>query len=248
MNRSLGKKATRHDARTLRMSKYLVPQIPVPAEVSWVVEIGKWPMFLNDALGDCVLAAAGHMVQQWSHYANPPGFTPSDADVLRAYEVVGGYHPGDPNTDNGADMLTALKYWRKIGVGNHKIEAFVALDTKKPAEIMMATWLFGNAYVGLQLPNTAQTQNRWTVADGGTHTPDGAIGSWGGHCVPVMAASPKTLTCVTWGERLKMSWNFFKNYADEAYAILSPDWIERSSGLSRSNFDLATLRADLAAL
>ena len=38
------------------------------------------------------------------------------------------------------------------------------------------------------------------------------------------------------------------DYAEEAYAILSPDWVERSSGLARNGFDFKTLLEDLAAL
>ncbi len=247
MRQILGKKAVRHDPRTFRMAKYLLPSVVVPNEVSWVMEIAKWPMFMNDVIGDCVLAAQGHMVQQWSAYANPPGFVPSDADVLRAYEAVGRYNPSDPTTDNGADMLSALNHWRKVGMGGHKITAFVKLNARSRAEVMVANWLFGNVYAGFQLPASAQGARSWVVPDGGTTSEEGAVGSWGGHCVPIMAASPKTLTCVTWGQRLKMSWNFFHDYCDEAYAILSPDWFEKS-GVSRNHFDFSSLQKDLITL
>ena len=122
-----------------------------------------------------------------------------------------------------------------------------AVDPTNLAEVKMATWLFGNVCAGLQLPSSAQNQNAWTVAQGGTYTPTGAPGSWGGHCVPIMGVSPITMSCITWGARLKMSHNFFHDYCDEAYVVLSPDWIEKS-GLAKSGFDLATLKADLLTL
>jgi hypothetical protein len=62
-----------------------------------------------------------------------------------------------------------------------------------------------------------------------------------------MAESPETLTCVTWGERLKMSHNFFGDYCDEAYAVLSPDWLT-AKGNSINGLNLAALQRDIAAL
>jgi hypothetical protein len=41
--------------------------------------------------------------------------------------------------------------------------------------------------------------------------------------------------------------NFVADYCDEAYAVLSPAWIEQN-GQAPSGFDLAALQADLAAL
>jgi len=41
-----------------------------------------------------------------------------------------------------------------------------------------------------------------------------------------------------------MTWGFLDTYCDEAYAVLSQDWIEKS-GLAPSNFDLTALQADL---
>ncbi len=71
-------------------------------------------MYLNDQLGCCVEAAAAHMIQQWNFYAGHPA-KPTDQDVLSAYEAVGGYVPGDPNSDNGTDMLAFLNWWRQTG-------------------------------------------------------------------------------------------------------------------------------------
>ncbi len=69
-------------------------------------------------------------------------------------------------------------------------------------------------------------------------------GGWGGHCIPIVAMSPKSRTVVTWGGLLKMSANFELDYVDEMYAVLSVDWIEKT-GLSPSGFDLAQLQQDL---
>lgn len=251
--RKLGKKAPRLDSRNLKLANYLKPGVTFnpPAESSWVVDVPSWGMMENDQLGDCVIAGAGHSIQQWTFYVKEKlgqgqMVVVPDNQILTAYEKVGGYVPGDPSTDNGCDMLTALKYWRKTGIGGHKILAFVQVDPTKPLEWMSAIELFGNLYIGLALPLSAQNQEAWTVPDGGPEG-DGSPGSWGGHCVPIMAYSPQSLTCVTWGQTLKMSHNFFAGYCDEAYAVLSQDWLDAQQ-VAPSSFNLAQLQEDLAAL
>ena len=72
-------------------------------------------------------------------------------------------------------------------------------------------------------------------------------GSWGGHAVPILAYDSDTLTCITWGAKKRMTWEFFARYCDESYAPLSPDWLN-AHGTDPAGLDLAQLRADLAQL
>jgi hypothetical protein len=242
----LGKKERRIDSRTLKLAKYLKVSA-APPEVAWIAKkLKPWGMLLNDVLGDCVPAAMGHLVHQWSWFANPPGFIPTKPEALAAYEAIGNYVPGNPSTDQGCDMLTALQYWKKTGFAGHSIDAYVSVDWTNATEVNKAIQLFGSLFLGIQLPISAQGQSVWEVPPEGTRG-NGAPGSWGGHCVPILAVNPEQLTCVTWGGVLNMSQGFFAAYADECYACLSPDWISKS-GLSPSEFDLAQLQADLAAL
>ena len=243
----LGKHQPRVDPRTLRLAKYLKPEAVAtpPVESSWVMRVPAWGMMLNDTIGDCTCAAAGHMIQQWTEFASAEVIVPDDA-ILTAYSAVSGYVPGDPTTDRGAVMLDVLNYWRKKGIGGHQIQAYVQVNPQNQMEVEQAIELFGNLYIGLALPVSVQGADKWTVADEG-FVGNGAPGSWGGHAAPVMAYSPKTLTCITWGERLKMSWNFFRGYCDEAYAVVSADWVEKS-GLSPSTLNLVQLKQDLVAI
>ena len=43
-----------------------------------------------------------------------------------------------------------------------------------------------------------------------------------------------------------MSWQFYDAYMDEAFAVLSGDWINKRLGTAPSGFDLAALQQDLA--
>jgi hypothetical protein len=241
-----GKLPKRYDSRNLRLSKYLKAGLPAPPRAAdWATKVPTWPMYLNDQLGDCVLASAGHMIEQWTFYAGK-SLLPSDQQILTAYEAVGGYVPGDPTTDKGTVMLDALNYWRGTGVAGRNIHAYVEVNTKSLTEVKQAIQLFGNCYVGLQLPVSAQGQDFWSVPSGGL-VGSGAPGSWGGHCVPLVAFGPSTLCCVTWGKLLRMSHSFFLDYCDEAYAVISNDWIE-ANGASPGGIHLAALEADLQAL
>ncbi len=246
----LGKRAVRHDHRTLKLADYLPTRLPAqPLAAGYTDKIDSWPMFMNDTIGNCVIAAAGHMVQEWTTYASSPVLL-TDKDILYGYEQVGGYVPGDPSTDQGCDMLTALNFWRKTGFGGHKIAAYVSINIKKPSEIALAVWLFGNVFAGFALPLTVQNQTTWSVPRGGT-VGDGSPGSWGGHCVPIVGYSNVTGSAgtqiVTWGDVYSVTWPFISKYADELYAVLSPDWIERT-GKAPSGFNMAQLQADLAAI
>jgi hypothetical protein len=50
---------------------------------------------------------------------------------------------------------------------------------------------------------------------------------------------------VTWGALKRVTWRFLDTYCDEAYAVLSKDWINKVTNLASDKFDLATLQSDL---
>lgn len=252
LTHKLGKTAPVIDPRTLKLAKYL-PKVmpPPPVSASFVQKVQDWGMMLNDELGNCVAAEAGHSIQQWTRYAGTEIVVP-DSAILKTYEDVGGYIPGDDSTDNGMDMLTFLKYWRKKGVGGHKIDGFVSVDPNRVDEMQAAIAIFGNLNIGLQLPATVQGKSVWSVP---RHGPFGnaSPGTWGGHCVPVMAYRPNprgtgTLyTVLSWGAKLTATGNFLKEYMDECYAVYSHDWLMRS-GQAPSGFNEAQLLEDLSQL
>jgi hypothetical protein len=241
----LGKRPARHDTRTLQMANYLeLPEIPAARD--WTTKAAaNWGMMLNDTLGDCTCAATGHLTQAWTSNAGAKEITFPDQAILKAYEAVGGYQPGKPETDRGAVELDVLRYWRKTGIGGTKIDAFVALEPKNHLHVRAAVELFGGAYIGVALPVSAQRQAVWSVPPGGP-TGTGAPGSWGGHAVVIEAYDQHGLTCITWGQKKKMTWAFWDAYCDEAYALLSELWAGKKP--APSGFNLSALQADLKAV
>jgi len=243
----LGKRAPRHDIRTLQMADYLrAAALPaIPQTQDWGGKITDWTMMANDRIGDCTCAAAGHLTQEWTFNVSPAGEVVfPDSAIIDAYSAITGYNPTTGANDNGANEIDVLNYWRKTGIGNHKIDAYVALEPGNHDHVRAGVFLFGGCYIGLALPISAQTQRVWAVPPHGAHG-HGAPGSWGGHAVPVIAYDALTLTVVTWGALKTMTWGFWAAYCDEAYAILSEDFVNKS-GIAASGVDLATLQADLA--
>lgn len=240
----LGKQAARQDPRTLRLANYLPSTAiaPPPAKEDWEKKVKNWPMMLNDSIGDCTCACAGHMIEEWTTYVGKTD-TPDNDAILAAYEAITGYDPNDPSTDQGAVVLDVLNYWRRTGIGGHQILAYAALEPKNHDQVRDSVVLFGNCYLGVSLPISAQNQRVWSVPPGGP-TGQGAPGSWGGHAIPVVAYNQRGLTVVTWGALKRMTWGFFDTYCDEAYAVLSQDWIDQN-GLAPNSFDLDALKADL---
>ena len=210
-------------------------------------KVTKLGMMDNDTVGDCTCACAGHMVQAWTANCGNQVIIP-DAAILSAYEAVSGYVPGLPSTDVGANCEDVLAYWKNTGIGSHFIVGYASVDVTNQSQVEDSVYLFGGIYLGVNMPISAQNQTGpglvWDVPPGGA-IGDGEPGSWGGHAVPIVAYDAAGLTVITWGALQRMSWAFLTTYCDEAYAVLSQDWIE-TSGLSPDNFDFASLQADMA--
>jgi hypothetical protein len=244
MQPKLGKHPPVFDARTLQFGSFLKPGLPTPpAATTYGNKVPVWPMYDNDKWGDCTCAAAGHMIQNWT--ANASGeVTPPDSAVDEFYEHFVG---SPPPADAGCNMLQVLSYWRKAGVGGHKILAFTSLEPKNQTQAMDALFMLGSVYIGLALPNFVLAGDPLTIP--WVVPPTGAVGDaapnpQNGHCVPAVAYDARNLYVVTWGALKPMSWPFYDAYADEAYAVLSAEFLE-SNGDTTAGFDLAALKGAL---
>lgn len=241
----------------LRFAKYVDEAVVLPAtppSVDLYSAVPSWPMYENDSLGDCTCAATGHMVQAWSAAAGGLK-TMDDADVVRMYWETGD-PPADTGsaggaTDTGRFETSVLAYWRKQGIAAgstwvDRITAYAGVEASNLDLVKAAIYLFGGVYIGVELPLTAQGQQVWDVvadADPSQSQP----GSWGGHAINIVGYDEHGFVVVTWGGLLRMTYAFFKEYVDEVYAILSPDFLG-GEGHSPAGFDLAALEADLTAI
>jgi hypothetical protein len=239
----LGRLPVRTDARTLALPRYVertkLPQ--PPPDLDLAAAVLEWPMYANDRIGDCTTAAAAHMIEAWTALSRGHAVEVTERAVIAAFNKV---KQVDPRTgDEGAVELDVLTYWRKRGIGGHRIGAFVRVPVWDHRLVRVATFLFGGLYIGIELPQTAQHQGTWDW----THRLDGPAkpGSWGGHAVDVVGYDREALTVVTWGRLQELTWSFWDRYVDEVYAVLSADFLDEA-GEAPNGFKLAELKADLA--
>lgn len=223
----------------LKLSRFLT-LTQYPENEDWLSEVTLWPMYLNDRIGDCTCATVGHIIEIFTHYGQGRLVKVTDNDVLKAYEDVSGYNPDTGANDDGAVVQDVLNYWRKTGVGGHKILAFAEVDYRDKDELRAAMSLFGNIYLGIDFPNTAFDQfdngEPWDVVSGAY--------SEGGHAINAgyYDVSDNMWKIVTWGQVQPMTQAFFDKYVEEAWVVVSEEWIKDNK--NPDGIDLAALGQD----
>ncbi len=216
----LGKARPKSDHRTFQLAGLFKAPPPAPPRYDFdLLHPGiPTPLFANDVHGDCVIAARAHLTLRFEDIEQGSPLMISDQDVLREYfKETGG-------PDSGLNLLDSLNEWRQRGWQvarkGYKIHAFAQIDPLHRPEVEAAVYLLTAAYVGIALPKSAQAQIQtgqpWEVTNG----PGAAPNSWGGHCVIIPGYTPVGPVCVTWGRKQQMTWEFFRTYCDEAYAIV----------------------------
>jgi hypothetical protein len=242
----LGRIQSKHDSRTLQLADYVaITSLPIPPPREMLETTASWPMLANNQFNCCTSAAAGHMVHHWTA-ANQHGVFLTDADVIRAHARL----TGDRLMDC-VSMLDALKYWRKNGIGNHRVHSFVKAHAQEADELRGIIHLFGSAYVGLDLPKfvlagdpAGWPSNPWSIP-ANVSAEDSTPQLQNGHCVTAVGYGDDGVYVVTWGALKIMSWDFFNLYNVELYAVLSTDWV-CGNKVSPSGFDMESLRRDLS--
>jgi hypothetical protein len=222
----LGKKPALRDTRTLQFEAYLRPALaPPPASVNYAKAIAHWPVYANNRYGDCTCAGAAHMVQNWRTHTGMRPRKPTTRDVIDFYSYF-----TTPGPRNGVEMLRVLRHWRGSGLAGDRISAYVRLRLKNVEDVKQSIHLFGACYIGVMLPKFVANADdkltpHWSVPPQGPHGA-GAPDPDGGHCIPAFAYDAEHLYVVTWGALKAMTWEFYLAYADEAYAVLSTDWLQ----------------------
>jgi hypothetical protein len=246
----LGKREARH-VKGMKMLSALTAALPAPPPaVGWYKgcpigtnPVTDFPMDGNDTVGDCTIAGVSHALQLWTTLNGSP-VVPTDAEVISEYSRLTGYNPVDPSTDQGAVETDILTAWQSGGIFGHKIDGYVGVNVKSQVQFKDAIHYFGSAYLGVELPITAQDQTIWDVVPG--NSPDAQPDSWGGHCVVAVAADERYIVVVTWGSLKLATWEWMFTYCSEAYAIMSPDWVAK--GQTPGGVPLASLREDFIRL
>jgi hypothetical protein len=221
---------------------HLTGPVPLPAVVDWASLVLTWPMLMNDRLGDCTCAGALHMFQAMTAYASTE-FVPNDTQALHMYECVAGYNPVTGANDNGAVEQDVLQWLHDTGIAGHNIEAFAQVNIKNELLMKGALQTFGSLYVGINCP--ASMEQQFAAGEVIDYVPGSPIE--GGHCVIIQRWDDEYLYIVTWGKLVKMTWRFWEEMGEEAWVVITKDFIEKN-GMTPSGLNLTSLLAAFKAL
>lgn len=241
---ALGKHKPVVDARTPMLGEFMDAKLGVklPKQTNWLPPLeqalGDFGMMGNDTYGDCTCAALGHAIQLWTGEDGQPPVTLTTAQILDLYWATG-------TQDDGRDMFQVLKYVHANGLAGHTFGAYVGVGLRRYShrDVKAAIDLFGGCYLGVALPETAQSQSLWDVVGDPTKPGPAQAGSWGGHAIWLADYDHVGPTCITWGHPLKMTWKFLDAYADEGFALIGNDWLK--GGKTVEGLDLAALTSYL---
>ena len=256
-HRLFGRKKPTGPTTRPRLKDYLMADMPTPptaAGYSAKARPQLHEIYGNDSLGDCVEACIAHAVGVFGANAQE-WWTFSTEQIVQMYSSMGGYVPGDPSTDNGTDISTALDIWKSPGVvgpgGTHQIAGSLAVNAADPIECRMAIWLFENLVLGLDLPDAwinpfpSYSGFIWDVA--------GAPDPNNGHCVVANAYDTANICIATWAMNGAITNAAMEEYlvpsnGGELYTVLSRDVIDRATERCPAGFNFGQLQADFAAL
>lgn len=243
----LGKKTAKLIKGLPALGSYTLHLKASPPEADYSLAIKRRPLFGNDKLGDCTCAQGAHAIQLWTSLTQENETVLTDKAVIDFYSKTCGYVVGDQYTDSGGILADVLKYWYLNGYDGHKLAGFASIRPGNRASVRDSIYLFGAVSLGLQLPLTVQNATFWDVSPDVPLTGNAEPGSWGGHAALGVAYTPDYLLIYTWDKFIKATWSWVDRYMDEAFALLSPDWINLS-GNAPPGFDLASLQADMQAI
>lgn len=248
----LGKLAPKKHSKTLLFSKYLLADAPPPPpeKTYWEYKVNPSTigMYGNDTIGDCTCAAVAHYIILATAHTGKVVF-PEVEDVIKMYSAITGYDPsqtdanGNNPTDTGAAITDVLNYWQTTGLAGHKILGWAEIEYSNLLMRHQGIHIFGANDTGVNLPNAATTQfsdnQSWEVV------PNDTID--GGHCIIEAGYGSEGSDFQTWGkgdQKASSAWS--STYMDEAYVVITQDWVDNATGLAPNTLNMDELRKDLA--
>lgn len=214
------------------LAVYATVPLPVPPPAVAAPSVPTWRMMLNNVYGCCVVAGAGHSELAWNADVSESDPVPTDTQIEAEYF-------GDTGgQDTGLVEATFLRKWRTEGCWGSKITGYVPVQPQHLERIHQAIAYYGVCYVGVALPQSAQTQfgagEPWTVVPGSPIE--------GGHCIIFVGYDQRALYAVTWGKLVEITYPWWARYGTEAWCILPHQFAEAGRG---PLLDLAHLESDL---
>ena len=236
----LGKLPATRLAGVRSLGEYATGKIPAPpASVDVPGTVTDYPMDGNDEWGDCVIAGIAHLIAAWNLLVDSTSIpVPTDEQCVALYEQLTGSTtaPGP-----GLNEASVLSQWRQQGLFDNRIDAYAPVNYGDIVELHQAVAFYGGVYFGLACPESAMQQ--FQAGEPWTYVPGSTIE--GGHCIVALGYTSTALLCATWGGIAEVTYPFVAHYMDEAFAIISAEYVAANGG---PTLDLAALTADLDSL
>jgi hypothetical protein len=223
------------------LASYATQPLPPPATSVAVPGSNQsnWGMDGNDQWGDCTIAGVDHVIEADSTIVSSTYSAPALDDIKKTYFGLTG------GPDSGLVIADVLKAWQAPGLFSNKLSAYAPVNPRNTTALQQCIEWFGAAYVGVNLPATADAQFK---TDGtGTWDLTGTAEDHkieGGHCIVLVGYDSAKLYAVTWGAIVGITYAWWTQYADEAWATITQAFVDR--GGDARGLDLATLQADLS--
>jgi hypothetical protein len=254
--RKLGKKPAVLDSRTPRLAPVLDAHLPEPPpSCDYGNRFAAWKLWRNGdqlsnhgqtipGLGDCTAVSVASAIRVLTASGAGGEIELTDDQVVGIY-MANGYDPSRPATDQGAVEIDVLNRWCETGYATGRqapdvLTGYGYVNPKSVDGVRRAIAMLGGLYVGLSLPDYALSEGDIWVA------PTRPYQIAGGHAVFLHGYDADWIYLNSWGQRTRMDWGFFATFCDEAYGLLSRDWLN-VHGTSPMREDLDTLAEELRA-
>jgi hypothetical protein len=183
----------------------------IEASLSWAEKNDIWDHYDNFDFKTCVPASGAYLLTSWSSNAHPP------AIILTRKVVMDTLRKVAPNGDieEGCRVRDFLRYWQDTGIEGDRINMHRSLKKRDPELLKHAIYWFGGCMVGLQLPVSMKTSDRWIFNESlKNESPEG-------HAVCAIGYSNDVFTVISFGKVIQMDAAFYKEFNDETYMVLS---------------------------
>ena len=188
-----------------------LPAPPKSVDYQQRVKAAMINMALNDQLGDCTIAGIDHVWLWQATLAGLPYTYPGDPAVKSTYLGLTG------GKDTGLQLQTVVNAGSTTGLFGHKLLGAGSIAAQDITTLKQTIDIFGSAYCAGVLPNTAETQfennQPWTLEPGNNPGLDG-------HCFTLVGYDASWLYACTWGAIQQVSYNWWRRYGTQAYALI----------------------------
>lgn len=235
---------------TIKLASYFTPDLPSVSSLKFPFGHANKiqpEMFMNDQLGDCAIAGSIEEVR----LANAlRGVTVkfTDKAAVKNYELIAGYNPADPDSDQGTDVHDLYEYRRATGIVDadgkrHKVVAYAGLTPGDFDQLLIGLSMFDMVGIGIEVPDYCEAQFE---AGQPWHLEKGRHDIEGGHYISVCGATDvNTAQLYTWGAVGGITRPFYEKFSTVSVVALTEEIFE--AGKTPEGLDSAALAKDLKA-